>query len=162
MVNSIQGYGQIQAFQSLQPPQTSSTLTDDQKSKVASILSQYDSSNLTADDAKNIFDSLRKEGIPPGKGLTDAIKANGFDDKELFSLGKPPDDKQASNTTTSSTTSSTTGSETGINTSALKQLQSILSQYDMSNLSSDDQSDLLSKLTDSGLMQTGGIIDLSA
>jgi len=54
------------------------------------------------------------------------------------------------------------GSEKKIDFSALQTLQTILSQFDLSNLTSDQKEDLVSKLNEAGLMKPGNMIDLGA
>jgi hypothetical protein len=65
-------------------------LTDEQKAVVASILSQYDASSLTAENAKAINNAFRKAGIRNGPDLREAVKAAGFDGKTISTLDPPP------------------------------------------------------------------------
>jgi hypothetical protein len=138
---------------------TAQALTDDQKEKIQSILSQYDPSNITADDAKAIFKSFKDAGIQPAAGMKEAITTAGFDADKLRSLarpeGGPPPGGQPSQT------GSTSKSKT-LDVTSLQSLQTILSQYDLSNLSDNQQTDLLSQLNQAGLIQSGKLIDLSA
>jgi hypothetical protein len=64
----------------------STPLSDDQKATVSSILSNYDPSKLTADDAKAINQAFKDAGLPFGKALGDAIENAGFSVKTLRSL----------------------------------------------------------------------------
>jgi hypothetical protein len=155
MVSSIQGYGSIQAASmgGMRPQGTS--LTDDQKQTIADILSEYDPENITEEDAQEIFEKFKDAGITPARGMKEAIEAAGFDAEDLRAKGMPegqqpppppPPDK-------------TNGS---VNVSALQSLQSILSEYDLSSITEDQQSELLTKLNEAGLLQTGFTIDLSA
>jgi Ca2+-binding EF-hand superfamily protein len=64
-------------------------LGDEDKATVASILAQYDASNLTEDDAKAINQALRDAGIQFGKGLGDAVEAAGFSVRTLARLDPP-------------------------------------------------------------------------
>lgn len=155
MVDSIQGFGTMGIDTSFRPRFQS--LTDDQKSQVDSILSQYDKDNLTSEDAKSIFNAFKEAGIG-GPGLRETIEAAGFDAEELRSMagfegkppqggGRPPAPQQSSQ---------------NVNLSALQSLQTILSQYDLSSLSSDQETDLMGQLQEAGLMKSGNLIDLSA
>jgi hypothetical protein len=54
------------------------------------------------------------------------------------------------------------GGKADVNTSTLQSLQSILSQYDLASMSSDDEQGLLDQLINSGLLKTTNMIDLSA
>jgi hypothetical protein len=150
MVSNVQGVGSVYGMEGFQAPQP---LSDDQKTQVQSILSKYDPAKITADDAKAIFKSFQDAGIKPAPGLSDTIKAAGFDPKQLRSLsgagGRHHHHGQSGD------------SSSGVNVSAMQSLQSILSQYDLTNLSSDQQGELVSKLRDAGLMKSGNTISLS-
>ena len=144
------------------PPQTGGTssstsieLTDDQKKTVASILSKYDSSNLTATTAQSFFKDLNSAGITPMKGLKEAIESAGFDAEKLRSLAMPQETSQ--NMFWASQNSSTT-----VNKSSLQTLKSILSQYDLSSLSTDQETSLITQLSQSGLLQSGSTLNLGA
>jgi hypothetical protein len=151
MLSSIQGISPMQQMGRMQPHQP---LSDDQKAQVKDILSQYDSSSLTATDAKSIFKSFEDAGIK-GPGLRDAIKEAGYDPEQVWSLGhdgqKPPQGGPPP-----------AGNNSKINSSALQSLQQILDQFDLSNLSDNDQTSLVSKLSDAGLLSSGSMIDLTA
>ena len=136
--------------------QESVTLTDDQKSQVEEILSQYDPDNLTAEDAKAIFKQLQEAGIPPGDGLKEAITSAGFDADSLFELGAPKRGQQQSWATSS------TSSSASVNSTALQTLKSILSEFDLTNMTTTTQKDLLTRLNDAGLLLGGDIIDIGA
>jgi hypothetical protein len=150
MVDSIQGFSPMPGARPFAAPQP---LTDDQKTQIQTILSNYDSSNLTADDAKAIFKQFREAGIRPGPGMKEAISAAGFDADKLRSLGMPEHRHH---------TGGGTGGAGGVDRSALQTLQTILSQYDLTGMSDDQENDLLTKLNDAGLMKAGNLIDLSA
>lgn len=158
-MNSIQGIGSMQQAMGMQrPPQA--LLTDEQKTKITDILSQYDASNVTEDDAKAIFKAFKEAGIRPGPGMRETIEAAGFDAEELREMGMSDSDKQGP---PPPPPSGGGGQGQSVSVSALKSLQSILSQYDLTNLSSDEESDLITKLNESGLMMSAGnIIDLTA
>jgi hypothetical protein len=138
------------------------TLTDEQKTKIEEILSNYDADSITADDAKEIFEAFKEAGITPSKGMKEAIDAAGFDAEELRSLagfdqaGPPPPPPSSEIQSTSTSTS--------LNSSTLQSLQTILNDYDLTALSEDQQSELLTRLQDAGLLQyTSGLsIDISA
>ena len=136
--------------------QQASELTDDQKSTVASILSNYDADNITAADAKTIFQKFQDAGITPQKGLKEAIEAAGFDAEAIRSLAMPNDN----NLETSFWASQNSAQE--VSTTALQSLQTILSQYDFTNLSSDQEKNLLSQLNSAGLLQSGNLLNLGA
>jgi hypothetical protein len=68
-------------------------LSDELKARVVSILSRYDSSSLTAADAKAINNAFREAGIRRGPGQREAIEAAGFDPEKISALDPPPDRK---------------------------------------------------------------------
>ncbi|MCE1254339.1 MAG: hypothetical protein LWX83_12430 [Anaerolineae bacterium] len=139
------------------------SLTSEQTETVNSILSNYDAENISEDDAKEIFEQFKEAGIG-GPGLKEAIEAAGFDAEELRELGMPEEDKGNMPPPPPSFGQGmgTSGSATGINTTTLQTLESILSDYDLSNLSSDKQNELVSRLQSSGLLNSGSLINISA
>jgi hypothetical protein len=147
MVSSIQSSGVASLMRPMGPPPE---LSDDQKAQVQTILSKYDKSNISTDDAKAIFQAFKDAGIK-GPGLKQAIEEAGFNPEDLRTKAKPD---------WIPSPPSETSSNPGINLSALQSLQKILSQFDLGKLSSDQQTDLFSKLTQSGLLQSGNIINL--
>ena len=158
MVASISGTNSMRPMGQMQAPKP---LTDEQMKTVQDLRSNYDPEKLTAADAKSIFKSLKDAGIRGG-GLRDTIQEAGFDADQVFSLahdgqkpGGPPPGMQGMQ-------SSQSQSSNTINASTLQMLQSILSQFDLGNLNSDNQKDLLNQLTQSGLLQTGSTIDVGA
>ena len=70
------------------------SLSNEQKTQVVSILSQYDSTSLTVEDAKAINNAFREVGIRKGPGQREAIEAAGFDAKKISALDPPPDRKR--------------------------------------------------------------------
>jgi hypothetical protein len=152
MMSAISDLG-MSGVSTLQRPQA---LTDDQKKQIQDILSQYDPSNLTAEDAKSIFKAFKDAGIRPGPGMKDAITAAGFDAEKLFSLGGHKGHHRHG----SESSSSAAQGESGINVSALQQLQTLLNQYDLTNLSADQQQNLETQLGQAGLLTSGNTINV--
>jgi hypothetical protein len=66
--------------------QESVSLTDDQKTKVQEIISQYDLENLSKDDFEAIIEELKAEGIPRSKDTIEIMKEAGFEPPQ----GPPP------------------------------------------------------------------------
>ena len=153
MVSSIQGTGMTAG---MNPMRSMQSLTDEQKQTIADILSQYDPENITEEDAKAIFQAFKDAGITPAKGMKEAIEAAGFNAEDLRSKGMPekggkmppPPPPQESS------------SSTGMNISALQSLQELLNQYDLSNLSEEDQAQLYTQLQQNGFLNTGNVVDL--
>lgn len=64
-------------------------MTDEEKSTVAEILSQYDTENLSAADQKEMMEALKDSGIKPSKELFAMIKDAGF---EIAPPPSPPEE----------------------------------------------------------------------
>ena len=69
----------------------SESLTAEQIKQVKAILSKYNVSALTADQAKAIHASFREAGLPGGPAMNDAVKAAGLNPDTLRDLAPPPD-----------------------------------------------------------------------
>lgn len=154
MVSNISGMGAFQGIDRMRPP---AQLTEEQQATIQDILSKYDPENITEEDAKEIFQAFSDAGIKPGPGIREAIAAAGFDPEDLrtkadpdWKPGPPPQGDIAP------------GRGSGINASSLQTLQSILSQFDLANLSEDDLQTLIAMMSQSGLLQQGSFINLSA
>lgn len=155
MMGNIQGAASMGGIGSFSPPPRSHPLTDEQKSLVQSTLAEYDSENLTADDAKKILNTFREAGIRPGKELRQAIEDAGFDEKQLLDLAGPEGGQKPP-------PSRGVPGSANVDVSALQSLQNILSQYNLSDLSADEETGLLDQLNNSGLVRSGYMIDLTA
>jgi hypothetical protein len=164
MVSSIQNSLSTSAVNFPQPRRA---LSDEQKQTVQDILSNYDASKVTASDAKSIFKAFEEAGIRGG-GLREAISSAGFDADAVWSLAhdgqKPPQGPGGPGGGPGGRPGGGPGGggATKVNSSALQALQSILNQYDFSNMTDDKEQTLISQLSDSGLLQTGSVINLSA
>jgi len=76
---------------------TNNNLTSSQLEIISSVLSNYDSSNLSSEDAFSIVSSFKEAGIKPSESLAKAMESEGFDAKEVGDLagvkgsgGMPP------------------------------------------------------------------------
>ncbi|MCP4745059.1 MAG: hypothetical protein GY874_02805 [Desulfobacteraceae bacterium] len=70
-------------------PVATQALTDNQKAQVKAVLSKYDASTLTADDAKAIHEAFRKAGLRAGPAMESTIREAGFDPHKLRDLAPP-------------------------------------------------------------------------
>lgn len=148
MGNMIQGMGPMRPMGGMPEPKP---LTEEQKTALEEILEQYDPENLSADDARAMFKAFKEAGIR-GPELREAIKEAGFDPERTWSLvhdGKQPPQRPE------------IGQGGGLNLSALKSLQSILNQFNLEDLSREEQNDLTELLDNAGLLRPGSMIDLS-
>ncbi len=154
-VNSIGSGNSPHRMQGMPRPQS---FTEEQKGTVESILSEYDATELTEEDAQAINESFAEAGFKGGFGLFQSIQEAGFDPEEIRSLdpsspagrpkGPPPPPPPPSGVQ-------------GLNTDALAELQTILENYDLENLSSDDETSLISQLENSGLLLPGLMVNTS-
>lgn len=152
MVSSIGSFYPMAAAQNTDARLDTTSLTTDQQKQIRDILSQYDPSNVSEDDAKNIFDAFRKAGINPAKGMKEAIEAAGFDAENLRAkgLGDRPD--QAGQIAHPK--------REDFNLDALQKMEEILSQYDMSRITEEQMKQLMEQLDSAGLLQTGNALDV--
>jgi len=85
MINSISSSTvQTNAMQSSNSQ--SSTLSSYQKEYIGALLENYDSSNLSTDDATQIVSALKDQGIAPSQELASVMDDSGFDAKEIGDL----------------------------------------------------------------------------
>jgi hypothetical protein len=78
MMNGVSGYAQMS--QSFQPNRG---ITDEQSQKLTEFLSDYDTSNLSEEDATEIVSQVKELGINPGAGLANVLNESGIDAKAL-------------------------------------------------------------------------------
>jgi hypothetical protein len=67
------------------------TLSAEKTQQIKKILSGYDASKLTADDARAIQNKFREAGIHAGPEINGVIIEAGFDPEKLKELAPPPD-----------------------------------------------------------------------
>ncbi|MBN2279411.1 MAG: hypothetical protein JXQ65_02405 [Candidatus Marinimicrobia bacterium] len=66
------------------PQISNEPLTDDQKSIIEEILSQYDPVNMTDKDKHSLMEELKDTGIGPNREIRSMVKDAGFE------IGRPP------------------------------------------------------------------------
>jgi hypothetical protein len=152
-MNSIQGIDGMSGIMGMGGMHPPSELTDEQKQTIQNILSKYDPENIDAETAQEIFDKFREAGITPARGMKEAIEAAGFDAEELRSLAQPQGNMPPP---------PPTEGKSKIDVSALQSLMDILNQYDLENLSSEDEETLMQQLQSAGFLQSGSILNTSA
>lgn len=134
------------------PPQP---LSADQKSLIEETLANFDAETLSEEDAQSIVQAFKDAGIKPGKELAQAVSELGFDAREIGELagaerpnGPPPPPPQ--------------GAAQSLNTEGLQELEDILEDYDLSNLSEEDEDEILSAFEEAGLIgEQGGVLNLT-
>ncbi len=147
-INSIQGSMPNMGMHNSPKP-----LTDEQKAEVASILSNFDASSLTEDDALSINEEFRDAGFKGGPGLRSAIEEAGFDAEEIRSLAPPPPQGQPP---------SGGGAPAGVNKEAISELLEILDQYDFDTMTADQEEELVNQLKSSDLLFPGLFVNQKA
>ena len=70
------------------------SLTSDQKDTLKDILSNYDSSKMTEDDQKSLFESMKSAGIPMSDETASIMEAEGFTAPEKPQGPPPPQPPQ--------------------------------------------------------------------
>lgn len=70
------------------PPRAEQRLNEEQQSLISETLSQYDSENMTENDALSIVESFSQAGIQPGLALEKSMSDLGFDAKNIGELAK--------------------------------------------------------------------------
>jgi hypothetical protein len=136
-------------------PPPSKPMTEEAKKQVTDILSQYDSENLSSDNMDAINKSFKDAGIRPSGELKSMLEDSGFDAKALGDRarqtqsadgGPPPGGPPPGGPPPSG--GAPPGGGQQASTDQLKQLSSMLEQYDLNNLSEDDQTNISQKLTE--------------
>jgi hypothetical protein len=72
----------------MRPPLEDNQLTEEQKTIVEEILTNYDPGNMTEEDYKAMFKEFREAGIKPSGDLREMIETAGFE------MPEPPDGKR--------------------------------------------------------------------
>lgn len=130
------------------------SFTEEQKSTLSEILAQYDSEDLSEEDAKSIVETFQKAGIRPGEELKNLLKEAGYSAQELANLAGIEGGQQNRPPPPPSYL------EQGVNQESLQQLQSILEHFsDLSNLSSEEEEKLNQLLSESGLLEPGALVN---
>jgi len=92
-----------------QPARSEQSLTADQQSLISETLSEFDTENLSQEDALSIIETFSQANIQPGAALEKALSSAGFDAKSIGELGNisegsrppPPPPKQSTEEITS-------------------------------------------------------------
>lgn len=128
----------------------SQSLTESQKANVASILEDFDADNMTEESALEIMDAIKEAGYSPGPGLAQAIAEAGFDPREIGSFatqkqGPPPPPKN--------------DSVSSLDTETFGQLVEILKQYDLANITQEEEQALVEQLQSNDLLFPGMLLN---
>ncbi len=145
-ISSLQGN-----MSSMGMSQKAQSLTESQKADVASILSDFDADNMTEESALAIMEAIKEAGYAPGPGLAQAITEAGFDPQEIGSFatqqqGPPPPPLPSD-------------SLSSIDTEAFSQLMEILEQYDLANMTDEEEKTLLEQLQSNDRLFPGMLLN---
>src|SRR3954447_5590814 len=146
-------------------PPPSKPMTEEAKKQVTDILSQYDPENLTSDDMDAINKSFKGAGIRPNGELKSMLEDSGYDPKALGDRarqtqgadGAPPGGPPGGGPPPGGPPpggGAPPGGSQQASSDQIKQLGAVLEQYDLNNLSEDDQSNISKKLTELGFSAT--------
>ncbi len=149
-VNSINGPPMAGLALALPPPRAFSA---EQKSQVTSILSKYDSSSLSAEDAREINTAFKEAGFRPGFGLRQAIEGAGFNGETIRSLA-------SSHTKRSMQAPPQPNGFVGINKANLSELPGIPGDYDFDDMAPEEVDALFKELVASGPPVRGSLINI--
>lgn len=151
MVEALSGNEQL-----ARPSHPSQRLTSEQLQTISDTLSNYDADSLSEEDAQSIVESFKEAGIKPGKEMAEAMAELGFDAEDVGELagveppekkGPPPPPKDGEK----------------LDAEALQQVQSILEDYDLSNLSEEEEEEILTLLKENGLIgEEGDLLSVTA
>jgi len=143
----VSGVNSTSAYQYQSQVDSTTTLTDDQKKTLESILSKYDPSNMTQDSTKSLMDELKNSGIKPSKTVRDIMDAAGFKPPEKPQGGTPPDDSTSS-------TDSTSGAST-----LPQYMLDFITKEESGNVTKDDIATLIQNLQSAGKTSSGTLVD---
>lgn len=150
-------------------------MSDEQKDLVSSVLEGYDSSSLNAEDASEIVAAFQDAGIAPSRELANTIRESGFSASEIGELagvagaGRTPPPPPPGGTPPSSSEDlseieaiasaleillnigNQSSESNSISDEEEEFIASLLSEYDSSNISSEDAIEITSALKDAGI-----------
>lgn len=145
------------------PPQGgfggASSVTSEQASAVADLLSDYDAEGLSEEDAQSIVSQIKELGIKPGAGLADTLAASGFDAQDLAETaglspqGGPPGGGKGGPPPGG-------GQQGQVNSEAIAALNTLIEAADGEDISEDDLNALISDLETSGLDLSKGFVNV--
>lgn len=85
MIDSISS-SSVYQYMASSKSSSNNSLSLEQQETIESVLSNYDSSNLSSSDAQEIVNSFEAAGISPSKSLADTMDSLGFDAREVGDL----------------------------------------------------------------------------
>ncbi len=136
--------------------QGGSHLSGPQSVKLGAILSNYDPSSLSKDDAKNLVSDIRELGIQSRSGLGNALKSAGFDASEIISKADLEDKKS----TPPPPPSGQDGPKGEVNRKALNLLSLFVEKFEGDDITAEDWDTFFTGLDEQGIDLSKPILDL--
>ncbi len=148
MMNSVSNTGNVPA-----KPETGGThMTDSQKISFQNIISVYDPDNFSREDFFSLGEELHNAGINPSHEVRTLLEESGFNVKEYA----PPHGSKGPDGTMGPPQR-----RNNLDSQTLQSLFNILSSFDLANLSTDDEQILMDRLTNSGILKQGLIVNIT-
>lgn len=107
-------------------------------------LSIYYPTNVASGEAQKIVTEIKEAGINPGKGLAEAMAAEGFDAKAVGDASKPEGDRPPP--------SNGEGGPNGkVNSAAISLLSDIIDSFSDEEMTSENWASVLARLEENGV-----------
>ena len=138
---------------------TENPLTADQQKLVKDTLSKFDPKTLTKENARAIIETFEKAGLEPTEQLFKAVKDAEFDPEaigEVADFEEPDVGQELQSLVTDLSAEGAAAAET------LKAVQSILQNFDLNNLSEEDEESIFQQFEEQGLFQEDSQISILA
>lgn len=154
-MSGISGINSMQGMMGMMGMRHIFELSQDQKTKIQEILSEYDPENITEEIAKEIFEKFRTAGISPSKGMKEAIEAAGFDAEELRSLGMPKEQGVGGMQGMGSMMPPPPPRE--LSDEQKSEIEEILAEYDPANITQENAKEIFEKFREAGISPAKGM-----
>lgn len=151
MIQSSSGVSMAQFTQ-----QPTRPLTEEQGTKLTEILSKYDATNVTSGEAQKIVTEIKEAGITPGKGLTEAMSAEGFDAKQIGDAGKPEGDRPPP----PPPPSGEAGQKGTVDSAAISMLSDIIDSFGDEEMTTENWASVLAQLEENGVSLSDPMVDI--
>jgi hypothetical protein len=137
----IEGINNQAAMQMLRSTQQSYQMSDEEKSTFQAILEKYDSSSMSEEDKKSMFDEIKDTGLRPNQEMKEMLDAAGFDPpaRPEGRQGPPP--------------------QGGSQGQMPDFMQDFVAKFKEGTATESDLNSLLEQLMQNGMDTTGNIVD---
>lgn len=128
-------------------------LSEEQGAKLTEILSKYDPTKVTSGEAQKIVTEIKEAGINPGKGLAEAMAAEGFDAKAVGDAGKPEGDRPPP-------PNGEGGPNGKVDSAAISLLSDIIDSFGDEEMTSENWASVLAQLEENGVNLDDPMVDI--